>query len=177
LHGIANTYSALFVDGESAQEPKKLESEPAVTKDTFCVQQIDHVELFVPDQYQAAQWYERVLGLTILPQYEHWADGGPLMISSDEGGTMLALFKGEPPGSRDIVGHRRVAFRVDGPGFMRFLEHVKDFPVFDREGRRISDEHVVDHDQSWSIYFCDPYGNRYEVTTYDYAYVARRFLA
>ena len=28
----------------------------------FRVQQIDHVELFVPDPYAAADWYERVLG-------------------------------------------------------------------------------------------------------------------
>ena len=30
----------------------------------FKVLQIDHVELFVPDRYDAAKWYERVLGVT-----------------------------------------------------------------------------------------------------------------
>jgi len=140
----------------------------------FRVQQIDHVELFVPDQYEAAQWYEKALGLTILPQYEDWAESGPLMISSNDGGTMLALFKGEPPGSRKTIGHHLVAFRVDGPGFMHFLEHITMVTLFNSDGHRLSREHVVDHDQAWSIYFCDPYGNRYEVTTYDYAHVAGR---
>jgi hypothetical protein len=52
--------------------------------------------LFVPDRYAAARWYEQSLGLRILPQHEHWAGpGGPLMISSDGGRTMLALFEGE----------------------------------------------------------------------------------
>lgn len=34
----------------------------------FKVLQIDHVELFVPDRYEAARWYERVLGLEPVPE-------------------------------------------------------------------------------------------------------------
>ena len=34
---------------------------------SFKVEQIDHVELFVPDRYAAARWYEQALGLRILP--------------------------------------------------------------------------------------------------------------
>jgi len=51
----------------------------------FKVDQIDHVELFVPDRREAARWYERTLGLAVLSQYEDWAEDphGPLMISSD----------------------------------------------------------------------------------------------
>ena len=36
---------------------------------TFRALQIDHVELFVPDRYEAAGWYQRVLGLEILVEY------------------------------------------------------------------------------------------------------------
>ena len=94
---------------------------------SFKVEQIDHVELFVPDRYAAARWYEQSLGLRILPQHEHWAGpGGPLMISSDNGGTMLALFEGEPRGSRPTAGHHRVAFRVSGARFLQFLGHVRE---------------------------------------------------
>lgn len=52
---------------------------------TFRVLQIDHVELFVPDRHEAAEWYRRTLGLEIVPGYQDWAadPGGPLMISSD----------------------------------------------------------------------------------------------
>ncbi len=37
------------------------------------VQGIDHVELFVPDRYAAAKWYEEVLGLRLMPAFEEWA--------------------------------------------------------------------------------------------------------
>ena len=136
---------------------------------TFKVEQIDHVELFVPDRYTAARWYEQVLGLKILPEHEHWAGpGGPLMISSDSGRTMLALFEGEPRGSRPTAGHHRVAFRVSGAGFLQFLEHVREVPVCSESGEPVSHLRPVDHGKAFSVYFCDPYGNRFEVTSYEY---------
>ena len=96
--------------------------------DDFRVLQIDHVELFVPDRYEAARWYEQVLGLSIVPECEHWAGpGGPLMISSDGGRTKLALFEGEPRRSRRTAGHHRVAFRVDGNAFFKFLSRIQEF--------------------------------------------------
>jgi catechol 2,3-dioxygenase-like lactoylglutathione lyase family enzyme len=102
----------------------------------FSAGPIDHVELFVHDRYEAADWYRQALGLEIVGDVEDWAaaEGGPLMISSDGGNTMLALFEGEPRGSRATAGHHRVAFRVDGPTFLRFLKRLKRFPVFDEEG-------------------------------------------
>ena len=32
----------------------------------------------------------------------------------------------------------------------------------------------IDHEESFSIYFVDPCGHNYEVTIYDYAFVAAR---
>jgi catechol-2,3-dioxygenase len=126
----------------------------------FKVLQIDHVELFVPDQYEAANWYDRVLGLQILPECEPWAaGGGPLMISSDGGSTKLALFEGQPAASGPTAAFRRVAFRVTAAGFADFLTHNPDLVTRDA---------VVDHQQAYSIYFDDPYGHHLEVTTYDY---------
>ena len=93
----------------------------------FKVQQIDHVELFVPERYEAARWYERTLGLQVVPECEPWAvDGGPLMISSDDGSTKLALFTGQPGpgGSKDAF--YRVAFRVTGGGFAEFLRRLPE---------------------------------------------------
>jgi catechol 2,3-dioxygenase-like lactoylglutathione lyase family enzyme len=141
----------------------------------FRVAQIDHIEVFVPDRYEAAGWYQQILGFEVLPGYEHWAGpGGPLMISSDAGQTMLALFEGEPQGTRDPVGHVRVAFRVDAARFAQFLSRLDEFPVYDHTGVQVTAGDVVDHDMAFSIYFCDPYGNRYEITTYDYETVARQ---
>ena len=142
-----------------------------MTQPTFQVQQIDHVELFVPDQYEAASWYAEVLGLKIIPEYEFWASNGPLMLATANQNTMLALFQGEPKGLRPTAGHHRVAFRVDGAGFIQFLAHLGKVVVYNQKNQRLTRQHVVDHDLSWSIYFCDPYGNLYEVTTYDYDFV------
>ena len=137
---------------------------------TFRVSQIDHVELYVPDRYAAAAWYERVLGLTVLRDFEVWAKdpGGPLMISSDDGNTKLALFEGEPQGSRKPAGFSLVAFRVDGTVFVEFLKRLAEVTVVNRRGTRVMGQHVVDHEKAYSIYFCDPHGHSLEVTTYDY---------
>lgn len=148
--------------------------------DGFRVSQIDHVELHVPDRYEAAGWYRRVLGLEIVPEYEDWAmpEGGPLMVSSDGGETMLALFEGEPEGFQRSSGFQRLAFRVDAPTFLRFLERLEHVPVFNEAGEQVSRGRLIDHDKAYSVYFCDPYGNRFEVTTYDHhADVAGRFAA
>lgn len=141
----------------------------------FRVAQIDHVEFFVPDQYEAAEWYRRVLGLEIVPEYEEWAVDGPLMIAGESGRTMLALFRGEPRGDRPTAGFHRVAFRVDGEGFLQFLAGLDRVMLFNRQGERLTAEQVVDHQKSWSIYFNDPYGHLLELTTYDYDYVSQEF--
>ena len=135
----------------------------------FKVLQIDHVELFVPDRYEAARWYDRVLGLQILSGYEAWAvQGGPLMISSDGGSTKLALFEGEPAPGSHTSAFRRVAFRVTGSGFAEFLQRLPELGLTDSRRQPVTADSAVDHRMSYSIYFEDPYGHQLEITTYDY---------
>ena len=98
---------------------------------------------------------------------------GPLMISSDDGNTKLALFEGEPQGSRDTAGFLRVAFRVDGAAFVEFLRGLSDVSLVDRQGKRVTGQAVVDHERAYSIYFCDPSGHPLEITTYDHDAVTR----
>lgn len=138
--------------------------------------QIDHVELFVPDRWKAAEWYGRVLGLTILREYEHWASDprGPLMISSDGGHTKLALFEGSPQGARETAGFHLVAFRENAVNFVKFLERLADLELLNHLGQRVTADSVRDHKAAWSIYFCDPFGHRLELTTYDYDQVKAR---
>jgi len=142
----------------------------AQTGPTFRVLQIDHVELFVPDRREAAAWYEATLGFRIVPEFEVWAENprGPLMISSDDGSTKLALFQGEPQGDRPTAGYHRVAFRVDRGDFLALLLRLEDHPLRDDCGQRVTRDRVVDHEQAFSLYFVDPYGHRLEITTYDY---------
>jgi catechol 2,3-dioxygenase len=132
--------------------------------------QVDHVELFVPDRYRAAAWYERVLGLEIVAEYESWAADprGPLMISNDGGSTKLALFEGPVAQPGASGGFRRVAFRTDTQGFREFLRRAVALRLTDATGRPVTADTVVDHQQAFSVYFVDPYGHRLEVTTYDH---------
>ncbi len=135
----------------------------------FRVDQLDHVELFVPDRHEAARWYGRTLGLAIAPEYEHWATdpAGPLMLTTPAAGTKLALFVGGPQGDRPTAGFHRVAFRVSRAGLDEFLAHVRDNPVFGEQGEEVRELAVRDHGVARSVYFRDPYGHRLEVTMYD----------
>jgi catechol 2,3-dioxygenase-like lactoylglutathione lyase family enzyme len=152
---------------------------PPSANTPFAVCQIDHVELFVHDRHEAARWYERTLGLTVVPAYEHWANDphGPLMLATPEGDTKLAFFTGEPRHHRPTAGFHLVAFRVDADGFFRFLDHVAEAPVFTEDGREQHSLHPRDHGQAYSVYFCDPWGHRLEVTTYDHEAVRARLRA
>jgi catechol 2,3-dioxygenase-like lactoylglutathione lyase family enzyme len=126
---------------------------------------LDHVELFVPDRTQAAEWYGRVLGCRPVPGTEEWASHpqGPLMISPDGGRTKLALFAGEPQGSRSTAGFHRVAFRLSDAEWLAFVVLLPKLDL--REGNRAA--RVVDHGGARSVYFTDPFGHHLEVTTYD----------
>lgn len=130
---------------------------------------LDHVELFVPDRAAAADWYARALGFRPVPGTEDWAADpeGPLMLSADGGATKLALFTGQPQGPQRTAGWHRVAFRVPADGFLAFLRHAEELGLRDRSDLlRLSD-----HGGAVSAYFCDPYGHRLEVTTYEPAEV------
>ena len=125
---------------------------------------LDHIELFVPNQWDAAEWYRQLFGFEVIEEYVHWAEeGGPLMITNDGGETMLALFQGPPQGGANVVGLRRLAFRVNTVDFLKFLA---DSAAWRHPPLTKAD--VIDHDKAFSVYFADPYGNLLEVTTYDY---------
>ena len=125
---------------------------------------IDHIELFVPDRYEAAEWYSKVLEFQIIKEFSGWADeSGPLMISNDGGSTKIALFEGKPQGKDDVKGFIRLAFRVDAVEFIEFINssgNWRDTPLTEKE--------IKDHYKAISVYFSDPYGNLLEITTYDY---------
>ena len=133
--------------------------------DDFRVDGIDHVALTVPDPREAADWYERVLGLEPLEEFASWAEGtGPLVVSSDDGETMLALFTGVADGS-DL---RHLAFGVEATDFLAFLDRAAEMDDVGVQGRG----DIVDHDLAWSVYFDDPWEHRFEITTYEYDRIA-----
>jgi catechol 2,3-dioxygenase-like lactoylglutathione lyase family enzyme len=137
----------------------------------FCVQQIDHVEVLVPDREEAAAWYERLLGLSKVPRAASWAGDpdGPLMISSDGGQTIVALFRGAPQGAAPPIGFSRLAFRVNAASFLMFVARWEHVGV-PESGVPLR---IRDHATAFSVYFTDPYGNALELTTYDHEDVRR----
>jgi catechol 2,3-dioxygenase-like lactoylglutathione lyase family enzyme len=137
----------------------------------FRVQRLDHVHVAVRDRRAAILWYHDVLGLSQLYDYtEHGDPRGPVVLSSDNGETHLALFERKDAQPNPQV----VAFRVDADGFRAFLAQLDRRGLRDANAARVTADSLADHGNSWSIYFCDPDGNPYEITTYDYAAIAAR---
>ena len=124
---------------------------------TPAIDRIDHVHVFVANRERSERWYREVLGLSRLAALEFWApDGGPLTLANESGTVHLALFERPPQLCRSVV-----ALGVDADAFVRWRTHL---------GRVLGRQpDLQDHRVSWSIYFTDPDGNPFEITSYDYA--------
>jgi catechol 2,3-dioxygenase-like lactoylglutathione lyase family enzyme len=117
---------------------------------------VDHVHVLVRDRAAAVAWYREVMGLKPVPEFEVWqADGGPLTLADASGRVHIALFERAPAADNKAV----IALGVDAPAFAQWREHLTR-----ALGQAPS---LVDHELSLSLYFRDPDGNPYEITTYD----------
>ena len=119
------------------------------------LQAIDHVHVYVRDRAAAEQWYARVLGLARSKNLEFWATGGgPLTLEDSTGSVHLALFERTAQPCRSTI-----ALRVSGAEFLAWQAHL--------ERQLPGAVTAQDHKASLSLYFADPDGNPYEVTTYE----------
>jgi catechol 2,3-dioxygenase-like lactoylglutathione lyase family enzyme len=126
---------------------------------------IDHVHVFVTNRSAATAWYEDVMGMSPVPELAFWSvDGGPLTIADPGGNVHIALFEAAASTRRSTV-----ALGVSADAFIAWREHLGD-----KLGRPVRAE---DHQVSWSLYFSDPDGNPYEITTYEYEAVSRLLKA
>jgi catechol-2,3-dioxygenase len=122
---------------------------------------IDHVHVSVVDRAAAEYWYENVLGLTRVKELEFWApNGGPLTIQNRSETVHLALFEGTPNKRPSTV-----AFEVGAEEFGQWQAHLAKVLGVQLEAE--------DHTVSWSIYFSDPDGNPFEITSYEYEAIQR----
>lgn len=121
---------------------------------------LDHVHVFVADRAASEAWYARVLGFTRMPEYLFWStDGGPLTIANPSGTIHLALFERPAQACRSTV-----AFAAGAKEFLAWREHLTAAlggPV-----------ELDDHQVAWSLYFKDPDGNPFEITSYEHAELA-----
>ena len=126
------------------------------------LERVDHIHVFVADRAAAEQWYARVLGLVRLPSLAFWAaDGGPLTVGNASDSIHIALFERPPAASKSRT---TIALATSAEGLLAWQRHLAS--ALGKEPAR------VDHEVSWSIYFEDPDGNPFEITTYDYAALA-----
>ena len=123
---------------------------------------IDHIHIFVTDRQEALKWYRTVLGLKPVKNLLFWAKPGPLTIGNEEGSVHIALFKGKPKKNRSVI-----AFNTTGKEFINWHKKIKN-----ALGGNIE---IEDHSVSFSIYFEDPYGNPYEITSYDYEILVNHY--
>ena len=127
------------------------------------LQNIDHIHVFVSDRHKALDWYNNIFGLKPSEEMVVLPESGPLMIRNNEGKINIALFKGEPKDN-----HAVIAFKVSGEEFITCHKTINYSLIEDLE--------VVDHDIQFSIYFEDPFGNPYEITSYDYDMLANYYI-
>lgn len=128
---------------------------------TPSLDRIDHIHIYVTNREVSEAWYAKVLGLSRVPELESWAvEGGPLTIVNQSGTVHLALFERPAQACRSTV-----AFGVTATEFIAWRDHLLV---------ALSEQlKAVDHQLSWSLYFSDPDGNPYEITTYEYAAVEK----
>ena len=118
------------------------------------LESFDHVHVHVHDRVAAEAWYQRVLGLERNRELEFWATDGPLMVQNPTGSVRLALFQ------RPLKPHHvTIAMRVSAENYLRWKEHLKLVLKGQFEEQ--------DHDAALSVYFSDPDGNPFEITTYE----------
>ena len=126
------------------------------------LQAFDHVHVYVADRAMAEAWYRDVLHLHRSKELEFWSsDGGPLTIQNSSGSIHIALFERPVQPCRSVV-----AIRVSAAGYVSWKAHLENvLPGL------VSEE---DHEASLSLYFRDPDGNPYELTTYEVDLVVRK---
>jgi catechol 2,3-dioxygenase-like lactoylglutathione lyase family enzyme len=140
----------------------------------IAVKGLDHVHIRVADRARAAEWFKRVLGLQPALELGQWASdpAGPLFLATREGCHCLALVQGNTEQNR--TGDHTVAFNVSASDFIGFLTEIDELQLVDRDGSQVTQADVADHDLSWSVYFLDPDGNRFELTSYEYQAIKAR---
>ena len=135
----------------------------------FRMGRLDHVHIRVPDRTEAARWYATHLGFEPVETFDFWArgsEGGPLQISADGGNTTLALFE-VSEGHPMVPQQTGVAFSVDADTFMAFARSLPG-EIVAPSGERLRVEDLIDFDLCWAFDLADPWGNQYELNSYDY---------
>jgi catechol 2,3-dioxygenase-like lactoylglutathione lyase family enzyme len=131
---------------------------------------IDHIHIRVTDLAKAQGWYQRVLNLAPDARYKHMQGGphGVVMLMNGNGSVRLALAQEDKP----VCEPGSVAFLVSGQDFLEWIDQLAGERVIDRAGQTVARDSVVDHQFFCSISFVDPFGNPFEIVSYDHTWLA-----
>lgn len=130
---------------------------------------IDYVRIKVTDLKQAQEWYKHVLGLTPDPRYQQrmHPENAMTLLANPSGTVRLALTLA------DAIQHQpgSIVFSVGGQVFLAWIDALAGERVKDSAGQTIARDSVSDHGLFFSIPFCDPFGNAYEIISYDHTWL------
>lgn len=131
---------------------------------------IDHLHIRVNDLTKALDWYQRVLGLIPDVRYKHLQDDsqGVLMLTNTSATVRLVLSHDEQA-SRQMGA---IAFGVGGHDFLEWIDRLAVERVFSRDGQTIARDSVRDHGFFCSVSFVDPFGNPFDIVSYDHTWLA-----
>ena len=120
---------------------------------------IDHIHVYATNRNKAEQWYADVMGFSRVVALESWAAEGPLTLQNSSGTVHVALFEAPAQPCRSVV-----ALSVGAEEFVAWRKHLVA-----KLGRPVEPE---DHRLAWSLYFADPGGNPWGITSYQHAVIA-----
>ena len=135
---------------------------------------IDHIHIRVTDVPKALKWYQRVLAMAPDPRYKHMREGphGAVMLVNANGAVRLAVSLAVNEDKSGNVSHQgAVAFVVGGQDFLEWIDQLAGERVTNSEGQTIARDSVRDHRFFCSLSFVDPFGNPFEIVSYDHTWL------
>ncbi|MCD5360424.1 MULTISPECIES: VOC family protein [Chromobacterium] len=135
---------------------------------------IDHIHIRVTDVPKALKWYQRVLAMAPDPRYKHMREGphGAVMLVNANGAVRLAVSLAVNEDKSGNVSHQgAIAFVVGGQDFLEWIDQLAGERVTNSEGQTIARDSVRDHRFFCSLSFVDPFGNPFEIVSYDHTWL------
>ncbi len=127
---------------------------------------IDHAAISVRDLNRSAEFYTKVMGLT-LTKREYQKPGIEFFL--DCGSSLIGIIQGAPvagqPAASSEAGFGEQPFGVN---HISFRVHTRDFDaaVETLKANHVKIAFMKKREKSWSVYFFDPDGNKLEITAW-----------